>query len=55
LWDQPIPFLLRFLYGAGLILAVLAGVAFFGYRTYTRKKAQKATGEKPTEGQGTTS
>jgi len=54
-WDQPVPFLLRFLYGAGLILAVLACVAFFGYRTYTRKKARKAEGEKPAEGQGTPS
>jgi hypothetical protein len=55
LWDQPVPFLLRFLYGAGLILAVLAFIAFFGYRTYTRKKARKAAEEKPAEGQGSTS
>ena len=55
LWEQPVPFLLRFLYGAGLILAVLACVAFFGYRTYTRKKARKAEGKKPDEGQGTSS
>ena len=54
-WDQPIPFLLRFLYGAGLILAVLACVAFFGYRTYTRRKTRKAGGEKSAEGQGTPS
>jgi hypothetical protein len=55
LWDQPVPFLLRFLYGVGLVLAVLACIAFFGYRTYTRRKARKAAGEKPAEGQGTTS
>ena len=55
LWEQPVPFLLRFLYGAGLILAVLACGAFFGYRTYTRKKGRKAQGEKPAEGQGTAS
>lgn len=54
-WEQPVPFLLRFLYGAGLILAVLACVGFFGYRTYTKKKARKAEGEKPAEGPGTTS
>jgi hypothetical protein len=54
LGDQPVPFLLRFLYGAGLILAVLACIAFFGYRTYARKKARKAEGEKPAGGQGTT-
>ena len=54
-WEQPVPFLLRFLYGAGLILAVLACVVFFGYRTYTKRKAQKAQGEKPAEGQGTPS
>jgi Cytochrome c3 len=55
LWDQPVPFLLRFLYGAGLIFAVLACIAYFGYRTYTRRKARKAEGEKPAEGQGTPS
>ena len=54
-WEQPVPFLLRFLYGAGLILAVLACVGFFGYRTYTKKKAKKAEGEKPAGGEGTTS
>jgi hypothetical protein len=51
-WEQPVPFLLRFLYGAGLILAVLACVGFFGYRTYAKRKAQKAQGEKPAEGEG---
>lgn len=53
-WEQPVPFLLRFLYGAGLILVVLACIAFFGYRSYNKKKAKKAEGEKPAEGQGTT-
>jgi hypothetical protein len=53
--EQPVPFLLRFLYGAGLILAVLACIGFFGYRIHTRKKARKAGQEKPGEGQGTTS
>jgi hypothetical protein len=50
--EQPVPFLLRFFYGAGLILTVLACIVFFGYRTYIRKKARKAAGEKPAEGQG---
>jgi len=54
-WEQPVPFLLRFLYGAGLIIGVLACVGFFSFRTYTKKKAKKAEGEKPAEGQGTTS
>ncbi|NWF55054.1 MAG: cytochrome c3 family protein [Syntrophaceae bacterium] len=54
-WEQPVPFLLRFLYGAGLILVVLACVSFFGYRTYTRKKGRTQEKEKPAEGQGTPS
>jgi hypothetical protein len=55
LWDQPVPFLLRFLYGAGLILVVFACIGFFGYRGYRKKKALKAEGEKPADGQGTPS
>ena len=48
--DQPVPYILRFLYGAGLILAVLACVGFLGYRTYKKKKAGKKEGEKPAGG-----
>jgi len=50
-WEQPVPYLLRFLYGAGLILAVLACVGFLGYRTYRKKKAGKKEGEKPAGGE----
>ncbi len=50
--DQPIPFLLQFLYGFGLIVVVVGGIAFFGFRSYQRKKS-KAEGEKPPEGDGT--
>ena len=48
--DQPVPYILRFLYGAGLILAVLACVGFFGHRTYKKKKAGNKEGEKPAGG-----
>jgi hypothetical protein len=44
--DQPVPFLLRFVYGAGVVVVVLGCVAFFGYRTYRRKMA-KPESEKP--------
>jgi hypothetical protein len=44
--DQPVPFILRILYGIGLVVVILACMAFFGYRTYKRKKA-KAAEEKP--------
>jgi Cytochrome c3 len=47
--DQPVPFLLRFVYGAGLAFVVLGFVGFFGYRTYRRKKA-KPESEKPSDG-----
>jgi hypothetical protein len=55
LWEQPVPFLLRFIYGAGLVVAILACVAFLGYRSYTRRKGKKGEGEKPPGGQGTPS
>ena len=52
--EQPVPFLLRILYGTGIIVVILGGMAFFGYRTYSRKKAQKKEeAEKPAGGQGT--
>jgi len=55
LWEQPVPFLLRFIYGAGLVVAILACVAFLGYRSYTRRKGKKGEEDKPPEGQGTPS
>ena len=52
--DQPVPFLLRILYGIGLIVLILGAVAFLGYRTYKQKKSRKkGEGEKTAEGQGT--
>jgi hypothetical protein len=48
--EQPIPFLLRFVYGAGLAFVVLGCVGFFGYRTY-RRKMDKPGPEKPPEGE----
>jgi len=47
--DQPVPFILRILYGVGLVAVILAGVVFFGYRTYRRKKT-KPEGENPAAG-----
>ena len=47
--DQPVPFLLRILYGAGLVVIVIGCVAFFSYRVYLRKKTKKKL-DKPEEG-----
>ncbi len=44
--DQPVPFILRILYGIGLVVVILGCIAFFGYRTCKRKRA-KPEGEKP--------
>jgi hypothetical protein len=53
LQEQPVPFLLRILYGFGLVVLILGCIAFFGYRTYRQRKTQKGKEEKPTEGQST--
>jgi hypothetical protein len=45
--DQPVPFILRILYAVGLVIGVLGCIAFFGYRTYKRKRAKPEEGEKP--------
>jgi hypothetical protein len=50
--DQPVPFILRILYGFGLGVVILGGIAFFGYRAYNRRKAKKKE-EKPPEGDTT--
>jgi hypothetical protein len=40
--ENPLQFILRILYGLGFVVAVAAGVGFFGYRTYKKKKAPKS-------------
>jgi hypothetical protein len=49
--DQPIPYLLRILYGAGLIIVVICGIGFFAYRFYVRKKKANEGADKPAEGE----
>ncbi len=49
--EQPVPFLLRILYGAGLIVVVIGAVGFFSFTAYKRKKSKKAS-ETPGEGEG---
>ncbi|MBP1716152.1 MAG: doubled protein [Deltaproteobacteria bacterium] len=45
--DNPLQFILRILYGLGLVAVVLGAVGWFGYRTYQKRKLPKpeATGE----------
>ncbi len=50
--DQPVPFLLRFLYGAGLAVVVIGCIAFFAYKTYQRRKTKKEGQDKPAGGEG---
>jgi hypothetical protein len=40
--ENPLPFILRILYGMGFAGIVIGAVGFFGYRTYKKKKAPKA-------------
>ncbi|MDI6755068.1 MAG: cytochrome c3 family protein [Thermodesulfobacteriota bacterium] len=49
--EQPIPFFLRILYGAGLIIVVVGCIGFFSYRYYRRKKATQEGADKPAEGE----
>jgi hypothetical protein len=41
--DQPVTFLLRILYGAGLLFVVVVAAAFFSFTAYRRKKSKKAS------------
>jgi hypothetical protein len=49
--DQPIPYILRILYGGGLTFVVIGGIGFFAYRFYLRKKKTKEGADKPAEGE----
>ena len=49
--DQPIPYLLRILYGAGLIFVVIGMIGIFAYRFYLRKKKAGEGSDKPAEGE----
>jgi hypothetical protein len=48
--EQPIPYLLRILYGAGLFFVVIGIIGIFAYRFYLRKKKGEEGTDKPTEG-----
>jgi hypothetical protein len=37
---QPVPYILRILYGIGVIGGIVGGIVFWGYRTYRRKRAR---------------
>jgi hypothetical protein len=39
--EQPIPYILRILYGVGLVVIVIGCIGFFSYRFYLRKKKKK--------------
>ena len=51
--DQPVPFLLRFLYGAGIVILVIGGIAFFSYRMVRKRKVKKGEADKTGEGEKT--
>jgi len=48
--DQPVPFFLRILYGAGIVVLVVGFVAFFSYRFYRQREKQRSL-EPPGEGE----
>ncbi|HSR11271.1 MAG TPA: cytochrome c3 family protein [Thermodesulfobacteriota bacterium] len=50
--DQPVAFLLRILYGLGIAGVVVGCAAFFGYRTYKKKKPAPREGEGDQSGSG---
>jgi len=51
--EDPLPFILRILYGLGVVVVIFGIVGWFGYRTYKKKKAPKpesaGEGDKPPE------
>lgn len=49
--DQPVPFLLRILYGLGIFILVIGCIGFFGYWVYRKKKAAAKGVEKTGEGE----
>jgi len=38
--EQPVLFVLRFIYGTGLVILIIGGISYFAYRTYRRRKAR---------------
>jgi hypothetical protein len=47
--EQPIPYILRILYGAGFVVVVIGCIGFFSYRFYLHKKKKK---ESPPKSEG---
>ncbi len=50
--EQPVPYLLRFFYGAGLGLIILGGIGFFSYRAHRHRKDEKGSAPPPRGGRG---
>jgi hypothetical protein len=48
--DQPVPFFLRILYGAGIVILVVGFIGFFSFRCY-RKRKNRGSSEPPAEGE----
>jgi hypothetical protein len=48
--DQPVPFFLRILYGAGIIIVVVGFLSFFSFRCYQKRK-KRGSPEPPAEGE----
>ena len=48
--DQPVPFFLRFLYGAGIIIVAVGFIGFFSFRCYQKRK-KRGSPEPPAEGE----
>jgi len=52
-YENPLQFILRILYGLGVVVVIFGIVGWFGYRTYKKKKAPKpesaGEGDKPPE------
>jgi len=49
--EQPVPFILRILYGAGIIIGIMGCGVFFSYRAYRRRKNRKPDSDKAGEGE----
>ncbi len=47
--EQPVPYILRFFYGAGLGLIILGGIGFFSCRAYRHRKDEKGSAPPPGE------
>ncbi len=49
--EQPVPFILRILYGIGMVGVVIGCIGFFSYRYYRCKKGKKSELDKPEGGE----